>query len=100
MSEINNIKPPLQGSLNTTRNTADANSANVTDPATASYVESDKVSLTDGATQLQALQQKVAELPVVDQARVTAIKAAIEDGSYQVDTQELARKVIDFEGDF
>lgn len=102
MSDINNIKPPTQGGgLNSTRN------VNVEDKradATASQVKSggdtamDKVSLTATATQLQSLQQEIAALPVVDEQKVAALRAAIEDGSYQVDSQKLARNMIDFEG--
>lgn len=102
MSEINNIKPPLQPGVNPPRNVAErGNRAAEETPVTAApNTEQDKVSLTDTATQLQALQQTVADLPEVDKARVDAIKAAIEDGSYQIDSKELARKMIDFEGDF
>ncbi|EEF79375.1 hypothetical protein MDMS009_1962 [Methylophaga thiooxydans DMS010] len=46
------------------------------------------------------LEQKLTGVPEVDTARVEAIKQSIEDGSYQIDSQELARKMIDFEGDF
>lgn len=102
MSDINNIKPPAQGGgLNSTRN------VNVEDKrpdASASQVKSggdaatDKVSLTATATQLQSLQQEIAALPVVDEQKVAALRAAIEDGSYQVDSQKLARNMIDFEG--
>jgi len=47
---------------------------------------------------LQSLQQEIAALPAVDEQKVAALRAAIEDGSYQVDNQKLARNMIDFEG--
>ena len=102
MSDINNIKPPTQGGgINSTRN------VNVEDKRTetaSNQVKSsgnsstDKISLTTTATQLQSLQQESAALPVVDEQKVAALRAAIEDGSYQVDSQKLARNMIDFEG--
>lgn len=101
MSDINNIKPPVQGGINTTRNVSGEDKRS---DASASLIKSggeagtDKISLTTTATQLQSLQQEIAALPVVDEQKVAALRAAIEDGSYQVDSQKLARNMIDFEG--
>ncbi|WP_438970324.1 flagellar biosynthesis anti-sigma factor FlgM [Methylophaga sp.] len=99
MSNINSIKPTLQPDVNSSRNVADGNrstpasSPNVSAPNT----ETDKVSLSETLASLEA---KLANVPEVDSARVDAIKQAIDDGSYTIDSQELARKMIDFEGDF
>lgn len=99
MAEINNIKPPLQPDVNPTRSVDErSNRASQTSaPSQNSSIETDKVSLSDTLSQLE---QTLADVPVVDTAKVEAIKQAIEDGSYQIDSQELARKMIDFEGDF
>jgi negative regulator of flagellin synthesis FlgM len=97
MSEINSIKPPLQPDVGTSRNVADRNKTTQAASSSAPNTEADKVSLSDT---LSLLEQKLADVPEVDAARVEAIKNAIDDGSYQIDSQELARKVIDFEGDF
>ena len=99
MAEINNIKPSPQPDISsgrgvgarTNNGTAQVASDNTSGSA------SDKVSLSDTLAQLE---QSLAEVPDVNMARVEAIKQAIEDGSYQIDSQELARKMIDFEGDF
>lgn len=95
MAEINNIKPPLQPDLNPTRNVAERKSL-TSSSLTPAEKPVDKVSLSDTLSQLE---QALAEVPVVDTAKVESIKQAIEDGSYQIDSQELARKMIDFEGD-
>lgn len=95
MAEINNIKPPLQPDFNSTRNVAERNSRAGSTSAPAQNPV-DKVSLSDTLSQLE---QSLSEVPVVDAAKVESIKQAIEDGSYQIDSQELARKMIDFEGD-
>jgi len=99
MSEINNIKPPLQPDVSSSRNVADRSKATQASTASTSApnTESDKVSLSDT---LALLEQKLADVPEVDVARVEAIKQSIDDGSYQIDSQELARNMIDFEGDF
>ena len=58
---------------------------------------SDTVSLTDTSAQLRSIESSLASLPVVDTQRVEAIKLAIADGSYQVDAESVADKLIDFE---
>ncbi|MTI63406.1 flagellar biosynthesis anti-sigma factor FlgM [Methylophaga sp.] len=95
MAEINNIKPPLQPDFNSTRNVAENKDLSGSSISPAQNPV-DKVSLSDTLSQLE---QSLADVPVVDTAKVESIKQAIEDGSYQIDSQELARKMIDFEGD-
>lgn len=99
MAEINNVKAPMQPDMSSTRGVENGNNRASQAAATAqsSSVETDKVSLSDTLSQLE---QTLAEVPVVDTAKVEAIKQSIEDGTYQIDSQELARKMIDFEGDF
>lgn len=102
MSDINNIKSPVQGAFNATRNTnvdGKRSDAEVPSQVGASLdAAKDRVSLTATATQLQSMQQEIAALPVVDEQKVATLRAAIEDESYQVDSQKLARNMIDFEG--
>ncbi|MDO7710324.1 MAG: flagellar biosynthesis anti-sigma factor FlgM [Pseudomonadota bacterium] len=99
MSEINTIKTTSQLALNTNRSSnALVNSAS--DKMQGVAVNSsavDTVSLTDTATQLRSLQQTLADAPAVDTDRVSALKAAIEEGSYNVDPAELANNMINFE---
>ncbi|HIF52133.1 MAG TPA: flagellar biosynthesis anti-sigma factor FlgM [Thiotrichaceae bacterium] len=57
----------------------------------------DSVSLTDQAEKIQALESIVASQPVVDTKRVEAIRSAILDGSYTIDSNKTADKMADFE---
>jgi len=57
----------------------------------------DTVSLTETSAQIRSLENSLAELPVVDTQRVESIRQAIADGSYQVNAQTVADKLIDFE---
>jgi negative regulator of flagellin synthesis FlgM len=102
MSEINTIKTTIQLGLNTNRNSnAQANSAS--DKIQGVAVNSsavDTVSFTDTATQLQSLQQTLADALAVNTDRVSALKAAIAEGSYNVDPAELANNMIKFEQQF
>ncbi|MBT5229283.1 MAG: flagellar biosynthesis anti-sigma factor FlgM [Methylococcales bacterium] len=57
----------------------------------------DTVSITDNANQLQALENNVAQLPVVDTQRVEAAKAAIANGNYEANPTSIADKILSFE---
>ena len=58
---------------------------------------SDTVSLTDTASRLKGLETAVASLPVVDTHRVENIRKAMAEGTYEVDNQKVAEKLLDFE---
>lgn len=73
---------------------ADATPARPLPPGSASVAPqpaaADSVDLTDSARQLQDLQAAVAATPVVDNARVAALRDAIANGSYRIDAQRIA----------
>ena len=104
MSEINNIKPNSPGGVSQPRsNTVDEKSGTSkvsTSTSSNTASTSDTFSLTDDANQLQALQQVISAMPEVDQQRIAELRQAIENGDYEVDSQKLARNMIDFEGQF
>jgi len=52
------------------------------------------VQITDGARQLAALEKAIAAAPVVDDARVSAVSRAIDDGSYTVQPGRIADKLL------
>ncbi len=58
---------------------------------------SDTVSLTDTAARLRAIEDRLAEQPVVDTQRVEKVQGAITDGSFKVEPVRVAGKLIDFE---
>ncbi|MBI3560105.1 MAG: flagellar biosynthesis anti-sigma factor FlgM [Gammaproteobacteria bacterium] len=60
----------------------------------------DKVSLTDMAARLKSLEQKLAEQPDVDQARVDKVRTAMAKGEYRVDPERVADKMMNFESNF
>ena len=55
------------------------------------------VNLTRSALLMSRLEQVVQSLPPTDAARVRAIKDAIESGTYEVDAEKVADKMLRFE---
>lgn len=59
-----------------------------------STTKSDSVQLSGEALRLNSRAQSA---PDIDESKVNAIKAAMEDGSYKIDYQALAKSIIQFE---
>ncbi len=57
----------------------------------------DTVSLSDNAVQLGKIDNSVIAAPVVDVQRVEQVKQAINDGSFKVDAEKVADKLMQFE---
>jgi negative regulator of flagellin synthesis FlgM len=57
----------------------------------------DSVSLTDTASVLRSLEEVVANTPVVDQGRGDALRQAITERSYEIDSDKIAQKLIELE---
>lgn len=60
-------------------------------------VSSSPVLITDQARQLAALESALNEVPAVNEARVAAIRLAIEQGQYQVSPERIADKLLRME---
>ena len=58
---------------------------------------SDTVELTSSAKLLERLEKTLASLPAVDSSRVDEVKAAIENGEYEIDADAIADALIRFE---
>ena len=60
----------------------------------------DRVSLTSSATQLQALEDQISSLPVVDTQRVEATQHALATGSHEVNPETPAEGMLEVERSF
>lgn len=66
------------------------------EPKTAEQQPSD-VHITGTARQLVELEQMVKDMPAVDEAKVAAISAAIEQGTYKVSAEKVADNLMQIE---
>jgi len=57
----------------------------------------DSVSITPQAKQLNELQKKAAEAPVVNQKKIEELKKAISAGDYKINPEKLAASIANFE---
>src|SRR5262245_48516796 len=62
-------------------------------------VSASNIDVSDTARLLAAVEDKIANTPVVSDARVEAVRKALDEGRYHVDAQRVADKMLRFEGD-
>lgn len=62
-----------------------------------STTRAESLTLSDAASNLRNLEQQLADRPVVDQDRVSAVKRAIESGEFRVEPTRVAEKMMAFE---
>ena len=85
---IDQNKTQKQGNASATDNTSNASS------------NKDSVQLTSQAVSLNNMQKQTSSEPQVDMKRVETLKAAILNGDYKINSEQLAEKLGKFESDF
>lgn len=93
----------LQNGLNNARNT-DAlktqekiNTAATVDSEKTSKAPTDRVTLTSVSSQIRELEKRAAAANTNNEARIAELKQAIADGTYKVDAEKIADKLIKME---
>ena len=71
--------------------------AQTSEKPTTNQSASDAVDLTDTSNAVRRAEQALASQPVVDSAKVNRLRDAIADGSYEIDPQRIADKLVDME---
>jgi len=56
---------------------------------------SDSLTLTDSSTRIHALESQLASVDVTDIGKIESVKAALADGSFTVDAEVVADRLID-----
>jgi negative regulator of flagellin synthesis FlgM len=88
--EISNKVPPVQGASN-----VQPSGKNQAYRQTSSVAKGDQVELSAKAKELQAAREAIQKMDDVDHAKVAKIKARIAAGTYKVDADIIAGKMID-----
>jgi negative regulator of flagellin synthesis FlgM len=57
----------------------------------------DHVTLTDSARSMQKIEEAVAKTPVVNAEKVAAVKQALNEGTYKIDSGRIAGKLMQYE---
>ncbi len=58
----------------------------------------DQVKLSSSSLNIQQIEAEVSKMPDVDDKTIDRIRTAIDSGEYKIDYQQLAGKMLDFEG--
>ena len=87
---------PLKGS-NSSSVVADKSQGESSAAGASATQAGDTVTLTNSARTLQKIEEAVAKTPVVNAAKVAAVKQAVNSGTYQVNAGQVADKMLQFE---
>ncbi len=87
--KINPIRPGAVGGVQDTQA-----GRSTQQPAAGKSGTTDKVAITSLSSQLHALESSLTDVSVVDAARVDAIKQAISEGRFKIDSDVVADKLL------
>ena len=90
------LNPPSTAS---TRTTGPSSVAGASKPSAADSVSKDTVTFTSNVDAMLKLEEKLASIPDVDNARVESIRASIAEGSYRIDTGKIVDNLLNIEKD-
>ncbi|MDY6842358.1 MAG: flagellar biosynthesis anti-sigma factor FlgM [Pseudomonadota bacterium] len=100
--DLNGVGP---GQVNTQKTTADKSAGTQnSQPATNEQAKSqpqdargENVSLSSQARSLKQLEQKLGDYPEMDDGRIDRIRSALENGTYKIDAEKLAQKMLEMD---
>ncbi|QBQ53350.1 flagellar biosynthesis anti-sigma factor FlgM [Nitrosococcus wardiae] len=99
-TEINGLSGYSNGSVQKSLETATndlSHSKSAEGSSALSHPAAETVTLTNTAEQLRETEASLASVSVVDNQKVEQIKQSIQDGSYQIDSERIADKLIALE---
>ena len=98
-------RPTVQANQNNTAssnvagNAASANN-NVQQQAAQTAARPDTVQLSDQAKAMMKMEQRAAQAPSTNSQKIAQIRAALADGTYTVDAEAVAKKMLDIDALF
>ncbi|GAB5453032.1 MAG: hypothetical protein Hals2KO_33600 [Halioglobus sp.] len=96
---IKPTRPDMNQSSAPTTRVSGASEAGLSKDPSASGVSKDTVTLTNSAAEMQKLEERLASIPDIDDARVAAIKQQIENNDYQIDPDKIVDSLLNIEKD-
>ena len=93
--KISNLNGPLNGAnVQSTNKGSKGSDASNSSPSAVSGAEQVDIS---SAQTLEKIRESLASQPVVDRQKVEAVKQALQDGTYNINSENIAAKLIEFE---
>ncbi len=93
--KISNINGPING--NNLQNTSKgAGSTNVSGSESANTTSTGNVDISSAQT-LDKIRESLASEPVIDRQKVESVKQALQDGTYNINSENIATKLIEIE---
>lgn len=97
------VKPPRadvgQSPLTNTQRTGSTGDAPAPAKSNTASTSSDTLTLTNSVAEMLKLEESLAQIPDVNDARVNAIKASIADGSYEISPEKIVDSLLKLEKD-
>ena len=93
--KINNITGPINGA-NLQNTSKGAKSNNASGSESANVGSADKVDISSAQT-LDKIRESLASQPVIDRQKVDTVKQALQDGTYKINSENIAAKLIEYE---
>lgn len=94
--KISNINGPINGANVQTPNKGAKESSATSSVASSSKASADQVDISS-AQSLEKIRESLASEPVVDRQKVETVKQALQDGTYKINSENIAVKLIEFE---
>ena len=96
-TEINTNNMPLNIANSNTSKSAKASTQATESNSQTKVPVTDTVSITDKVSRLQEIEDHLAAIPVINVEKVAEIKQAISDGTFKIDPESVAAKLVEFE---
>lgn len=100
ISGINSNKSSQMGERNVSSVKKSDDAKKMSDSSSSATSLHDKVTLTDTAAKLKSLEMDLSKQPVVDGSKVHDMQTNIQNGSYKMNPERIADKMISFESAF
>ena len=96
-NRIASLVTPSSGQSGSVENQQNGHDKASSENANTSAGGSDRVSLTGDASRLQEVERQLESQPVVDSQRVNAVRGAVENGTFEVNPERIAEKMMSLE---